>query len=302
VIDQAEKLRQMMREKKVESLSAGTHKPARKKSKTGTCRSIAITSGKGGVGKSNTAVSLACALTLLNKRVLVFDGDLGLANIHILLGIAPKYNLSHVIREECTITETLCEGPCGITIIPGSSGILSMANIELNRLELLIRDLTALEAGYDFLLIDGGAGIGHTSIQLSSMADYTLLMITPEPTSLADAYSVAKILFARGIKRIDVLVNMAETEKEGRQIFDKIRLLVKNFLKKDLALAGIIPFDKAVSKYIRIQKNIFNEKRSSAIAKNIHSVALRLCGMQQVKAKGFFARLFSDTPVKGAVQ
>ena len=290
-----------MRDRKDDSPSSGAQKPARKKSKSGACRSIAITSGKGGVGKSNTAVSLACALTLLNKKVLVFDGDLGLANIHILLGIAPKYNLSHVIKEECTITETLCEGPCGITIIPGSSGILSMANIELNRLELLIRDLTALEAGYDFLLIDGGAGIGHTSIQLSSMADYTLLMITPEPTSLADAYSVAKILFARGIKRIDVLVNMAETEKEGREIFEKIRSLVKNFLKKELSLAGIIPFDKTVSKYIRAQKNVLNEKRSSAVAKNIQNVARRICGIQQVKTKGFFARLFRDTAVKGAV-
>jgi flagellar biosynthesis protein FlhG len=134
------------------------------------------------------------------------------------------------------------------------------------------------------------------------MADSTLLMITPEPTSLADAYSVAKILFARGMDKIDVLVNMAETEKEGREIFEKLRSLVKNFLKKELSLAGIIPFDKMVSKYIRAQKNIFIEKSSSAIAKNIQNVARRLCGIQQAKTKGFFARLFSDTPVKGAIQ
>lgn len=302
MIDQAEKLRQIMRDRKTGASSQGVRTPARKKSKTGFCRSIAVTSGKGGVGKSNTAVSLACALTMLNKKVLIFDGDLGLANIHILLGIAPKHSLSHVIKEECTIAETLCEGPCGITIIPGSSGLLSMANIELNRLELLIRELTALEAEYDFLLIDGGAGIGHTAIQLSSMADSTLLMITPEPTSLADAYSVSKILFARGMDKIDVLVNMAETEKEGMEIFEKIRSLVKKFLKKDLTLAGIIPFDKAVSRYIRAQKNIFNEKRSSVIAKKIQNVARKLCGMQQVKTDGFFARIFKDAVGKGAAK
>lgn len=301
MIDQAEKLRQMMREKNSGHPLPNAQKSVRRKSKTGLCRSIAITSGKGGVGKSNTAVSLACALTLLNKRVLVFDGDFGLANIHILLGIAPKYNLSHVVKNMCTIEEILCKGPSGITIIPGSSGIVSMANIEPNRLELLIRDLSVLEAEYDFLLIDGGAGIVHTSVQLCSMADSTLLIITPEPTSLADAYSVTKILLARGMDRIEVLVNMAETEKEGREIYYKLNSLVKNFLKKDIALAGIIPFDKTVSRYIRAQKNIFNEKRSSAIAKNIQNIARRICGIQLVKTKGFFARLLSDTPLEGVV-
>ena len=302
MIDQAKKLREMVREKKPVSSLSDTSKPLRRRGKRGTCRSIAITSGKGGVGKSNTAISLACALTLLNKKVLIFDGDLGLANIHILLGIAPKHNLAHVIREECTLNETLCAGPCGITIIPGASGILSMANMELNRLESLIRELAQLEAEYDFLIIDGGAGLGHASIQLSSMADSALLMVTPEPTSLADAYSVVKILLAKGMGRIDVLVNMAESEKEGKEIFEKLRSLVKNFLKKELKLTGIIPFDKNVSRYIRAQKNIFIEKNSSPIAKKIQNAARKLCGMQPVKVGGFFTRLFQDTLEKGAVR
>ena len=302
MIDQAKKLREMVRENKTVSALSDTSKPLRRKVKRGACRSIAITSGKGGVGKSNTAISLACALTLLNKKVLVFDGDFGLANLHILLGIAPKHNLSHVIREECSLNETLCAGPCGITIIPGASGILSMANMELSRLESLIRELALLETEYDFLIIDGGAGIGTASIQLTSMADSVLLIITPEPTSLTDAYSVVKILLAKGLGRIDVLVNMAESEKDGKEIFEKLQSLVRNFLKKELILTGIFPFDRNVSKYIRVQKNIFIEKNSSVFAKNIQNAARKLCGMQPVKVGGFFTRLFQDTLEKGTVR
>lgn len=296
MIDQAKKLREMVRENRPVSGTAYTSRSTglKKESKTCLCRSIAITSGKGGVGKSNTAISLAIALTRLKKKVLVFDGDLGLANIHILLGIAPKYNLSHVIREECDLKETLCTGPGGITIIPGSSGILSMANLESLRLESLLRDLSQLEAEYDFLLIDGGAGIGHVSMQLCSLADSAILIITPEPTSLADAYSTAKILLSKGMEKITVLVNMADSEKDGREIFSKLQSLAKKFLKKEITLAGIIPFDKNVSRYIRAQKNILFEKRSSVLAIKIQSLARKLCGMQPVKKGGFFTRFFTS--------
>ena len=154
MIDQAKKLRQMVRDTRAGSArSPVTHGANGKKGvhKTSACRSIAVTSGKGGVGKSHTTISLAVALTRLKKKVVVFDGDLGLANIHIMLGIAPKYNLSHVIREECSLQEIVCTGPAGITIIPGASGILSMANLESLRLESLIRELTNFESAYDFL-------------------------------------------------------------------------------------------------------------------------------------------------------
>lgn len=271
----------------------------KRSTKAAACRSIAVTSGKGGVGKSHTVISLAIALTRLKKNVLVFDGDLGLANIHIMLGIAPKYNLSHVIREECSLPEVLCTGPLGITIIPGASGIFSMANLESIRLEALIRELSRLESSYDFLLIDGGAGIAQASIQLCSMADSALLVITPEPTSLADAYSTAKILFARGVEKISVLVNMAETDTVGQEIFAKLQSLVEKFIQRKIECIGIIPFDKSVSKCIRMQKNILIEKQSSPVSLKIQNCARRVCGMHPVTRSGFFTRLFTPQLQKG---
>ncbi len=299
MIDQAKKLREMVRDGGTGSTRPSATKKNRMKTRVRLCRSIAVTSGKGGVGKSHSTISLAVALRGLKKKVLVFDGDLGLANIHIMLGIAPKYNLAHVIREECTLRETLCTGPGGITIIPGSSGVLSMATLESLRLESLIRDLTQLEEEYDFLLIDGGAGIGQASVQLCSMADSVLLVISPEPTSLADAYSTAKILFSRGMDNIQVLVNMAESDRDGREIFDKLQSLVTKFLQKKIHCAGIVPFDKSVSRYIRAQKNIMLEKKTSPVSLKIQNVARTLCGMQPVKRASFFSRLLSSQLQKG---
>ncbi len=295
MIDQARKLRKMAKGEKTDK--PGSSSPSKTHSrikKSGACKSIAITSGKGGVGKSNTSISLAIALTQLKKKVLIFDGDLGLANIHILLGIAPKYNLSHVLSEECDLDDVLCSGPGGITIVPGASGILSMANLEAVRLEALIRKLSRLENDYDYLLIDGGAGIGHSSIQLCTMADYTILIITQEPTSLADAYSIAKILVSRGNDKISVIVNMAESDKGGEEIFKKLRTLTRQFLKKDITLAGIIPFDRNVTKFIRAQKNIFIERKSSNFAIKTQNIARRLCGMPMIKNRGFFTGLFTQ--------
>jgi flagellar biosynthesis protein FlhG len=300
LIDQAKKLRELVRDTKSDA-SRTTTAPAvpGKRGLTTACRSIAVTSGKGGVGKSHTTISLAIALTRLKKKVVVFDGDLGLANVHIMLGIAPKYNLSHVIREECSLSQIICTGPEGITIIPGASGILSMANLGSLQLESLVRELTSLEEAYDFLLIDGGAGIGHAAIQLSSVADTALLIIIPEPASLADAYATAKILFSKGVATIKVLVNMAETDKDGREIYEKLQSLVQNFLEKKISCIGIIPYDKNVSRYIRAQKNIVIERQSSPVALKIQNCARLLCGMQPLRREGFFTRLFTPQLQKG---
>ncbi len=296
MIDQAKNLREIARNR-VENSGAAESldiSNAQRRIKRGMCRSISIISGKGGVGKSNIAVSVAIALTRLKKKVLLFDGDFGLANIHILLGIAPKYNLSHVVKGECTLEETLCKGSGDITIIPGSSGIMSMANLELLSLESLIRVLSRLEEKYDFLLIDGGAGIAETSIQICSVADSALLIITPDPASLADAYSTVKIIFSKGIEEIRVFVNMADTEKTGIETFERLYNLTKKFLNKELILSGVLPFNKNIQKYIRTQKNVLIEKPSDIFSLKIQNYARKICGMQSIKPLGFFARLFSS--------
>ncbi len=230
----------------------------------------------------------------LKKNVLIFDGDLGLANIHILLGIAPKSNLSHVVKGECSLYETLCTGPEGITIVPGASGIASMANMESIHIEKLIRDLSKLEQEYDFLIIDGGAGISQATMQLNCMADLVLMVLTPEPTSLADAYSTIKILLSKGMDSIDVLVNMAMSDEDGEEILKKLQSLTKYFLDKEVNKAGIVPYVKNMTSFVRAQKNIIVERPTSVFSTRIFNIARKMCGVQSVKSESFFSRFLSS--------
>ncbi|MBD3315539.1 MAG: P-loop NTPase [Chitinivibrionales bacterium] len=287
--DQARRLRELAQEK--------VGSPARGKATSGgnrgrICRSIAVTSGKGGVGKSNVSLSLAVALSQMRKKTLLFDADLGLANIHILLGLAPKHNLLHVVNGACSIEDALCAGPEGVTILPGSSGIAAMADLERYRLEELQRKLSRIEESYDFMIIDGGAGIGKNTMLMSSSAGTALLVLTPEPTALADVYATAKVLVSMGVTDLQVLVNMAGNEREGREIFEKLRGLVRNFLRREIRLSGIIPFDRDVPKMVRMQRNPMQSKPSSRFAAGIQGYARALCGTSPGRV-GFFDRLLA---------
>lgn len=294
MIDQTRKLREMVKQNNSPSYRRNNSARSllKKKNHGSTCRSIAVTSGKGGVGKSNISISMAVALARLNKKVAILDGDFGLANIHILLGLIPRFNLSHVVQNECSVKDIICKGPGNISIVPGASGLLSMATMETMQLQLLLRELSHVESEFDYLLIDGGAGIGRNSIQLNCVADTILLIITPEPTSLADAYATAKILLSKGITDIFVLVNMAQSDAEGQDIFNKLKTLVKNFLHFDITLLGILPYDKNISRCVRRQKNILIEKEQSLFASRITSFSRVVCGTTIVKEGSFFARLF----------
>jgi flagellar biosynthesis protein FlhG len=293
VNDQAARLRSMARR----GAAAPAAAPARVSpvcaGRATLCRSIAVTSGKGGVGKSNIALLLAQSLARCGKRVLLFDADLGLANIHILLGMNPRHNLSHVVNGECGLEEIVCGGPGGISIIPGASGVEAMANLDAVALESLVRALTKLEARHDFMIIDIGAGIGQASMRISAAADTALLVLTPEPTSLADAYATAKVLFSRGMAHVSVMVNMAVSDREGTEMYEKLRALVKNFLKKDIILAGVLPLDKDIPRCIRTQRNLFLEKPAAAVLTRIGGYARGVCGMPAAASAGFFARLFA---------
>jgi flagellar biosynthesis protein FlhG len=293
MIDQTKKLREMVHKQNnsAAAVPADHTRVVSKNGAGGRCSSIAILSGKGGVGKSVTAIILGRALTQLKKKVLIFDGDFGLANLHILLGIAPKFNLSHFIQEKCSLSDILYEGPRGITIIPGSSGLALMADLEMVRLEYLIKELSKLESQYDFLLIDSGAGIGHTTIQLSCSSERALIVVVPEPTSLADAYATIKVLASKRMQRIFVVVNMAHSEKDGKEIFSKLSMIVKNFLNIPVELVGILPFDKDIAQHLRAQKSITEEKLSSRITQTAHAIALRLCNITPVNKNNFFSRL-----------
>lgn len=302
MIDQARQLRESFRQPLSNAPLAheGPSAPAAPSGGSGTCRSIAVTSGKGGVGKSNICLSLGIALSRMGKKVLILDADLGLANIHILLGVSPARTLYHYVNKECSLADVVSQGPSGLSIVPASSGLEAMANLEPMQLGLLVRELAALERHYDILLIDTGAGIGRVVTEFAGAADTALLVVTPEPTSLADAYAMVKVLYAKRNLPISVLVNMATSDKEGKETFDRLDALVVKFLSKRLRLLGIIPFDKEVGRFVRRQSSSSPETRRSAFGCQTALCARALVGSPVVARENFFSRFLSATRLKGA--
>lgn len=250
-----------------------------------------MVSGKGGVGKSNVSLALASALGQLEKRVLLFDADLGLANLHILLGISPRKNLSHVVAGECTLSEILCDGPQGVAIIPGASGIAAMADLESERMAALVEQLSELENRYDYLIIDGGAGVGQTAMSLAASAETVLLVLTPEPTSLADVYATAKVLSSRQVTDLRVVVNMARSDRDGEEIHGKLNRISRSFLQRAFPLAAVLPYDRDVSRAVRAQKSILQAKPSARFSARMRSYARAFCGIRGARPGGFFSRL-----------
>jgi len=290
VIDQAQKLR--------EAFSKGgrpaCEEPSPEMRKAGTCgKSIAITSGKGGVGKTNICLSLGITLSMMKKRVLILDADLGLANIHILLGVSPAKSLEQYMKNECGLEQVLIQGPGGVSILPGASGVQSMADLEPLRLGILSRELTALERHYDFVLIDTGAGIGRIATEFASKADMAILVVTPEPTSLADAYGMVKVLYKKREMPVAVVVNMASGDADGKETFDRLNALVVRFLVKPLTCLAVIPFDKQVGEAVRRQTAMSVAHPRTVFAARIQHASRQLCGLPIAKREGFFSRLLN---------
>jgi flagellar biosynthesis protein FlhG len=296
VTDQAQKLRELARSGAFAPMGARTAEapsPAAA-NVVNRCRSVAVTSGKGGVGKTNIALSLAVTLAGMKKRVLLLDADFGLANVHILLGVAPRFNLAHAVRGECDIGQVIWKGPNGIDLLPGASGIEAMANIDETGLARVRRMLGVLENGYDFMVIDTAAGISTSVTHMVWNADLPLLVMTPEPTSLADAYSMAKVLFEHGVGRIAVIVNMATSDREGAETFDRLAALVVRFLKKQVVLYGTLPFDRDVSRYVKRQQLLVLEDAGGKFAGKTTTAAWKIAGLASGEKTGFFARLWKN--------
>jgi len=245
--DQAEKLRRLTRalpKKKFvhQALESSSQK----------CRIIAVTSGKGGVGKTNIALAISLILAKAKYRVLLLDADLGLANIDVLLGLLPKYNLTHVITGECSLKDIIVQGPEGLQIIPGGSGIEELANIEPSVLQKLLQDIAALDKKVDYLVIDTAAGINNQVLAITLAAHEILLITTPEPTALTDAYGLIKVLKKHSAAgHINLVINMVKDIEDGQAAAQKLISVSKQFLNINLGLAGYVPFDKAVQEAIR---------------------------------------------------
>jgi flagellar biosynthesis protein FlhG len=243
-----------------------------------TVRVIAISSGKGGVGKTSVVVNLAMALDRLGKRVLILDADLGLANIDILLGLNPKFNISHVLNGSKRFEDVLVQGPGRIRVMPASSGVQELSKLTEEQKLIFLEMLDSLEMDIDILLIDTGAGISDTVVYFNLAAQEKIVLVTPEPTSLTDAYALIKVLYTRHEERhFKILTNNVKDEPTGKAVFAKISKVADHFLDGlSLDYLGAVPYDPCMSKAIIQQKPLLELFPEAPAAKALTVLANRL--------------------------
>lgn len=218
---------------------------------------IAVSAGKGGVGKSNISVNLAVALAQKQKKVMLLDADLGLANIDILLGLHGKYNLSHVLNGECHLSDIILEGPDGIQVIPAASGVESMAQLSPSEHAGLIDAFNELTDELDYLIIDTAAGISETVLSFARSAQELIVIVCDEPTSLTDTYALIKVMSKRHEwKNFHVVANMVRHLRDGRELFNKLFRVAEQFLEVNLNYLGAIPFDEHVHESVKKQQPV----------------------------------------------
>lgn len=262
--DQAKGLRVLVKDRK-----KSLYEQKENNSKETKARTIVVTSGKGGVGKSSFSLNFAVSLSDLGYRVAILDADLGLANLDLMMGINTRYNIYHLLKGEKTLSEIMIDGPSGIKLIPGGSGITAIADLNQTSLNALIESLSVLDNVVDFLIIDTGAGINKQVLAFALSADEIIVVTTPEPTALTDSYGVIKVVtLGNPSMPIKILVNQADSAEHGRQIYQRIGAVCKKYVDKDLNLLGIVPSDINVSKAIRNQVPLvlFQPNSRSAVA------------------------------------
>ncbi len=245
-------------------------------SKERSVKTIAITSGKGGVGKTNITANLAMEIRKKGFSVMILDADLGLSNIDILFQIAPKYNLQHVLNGQMDLQDIIVEGPMGIKILPASSGVQELTALnEFQRLKLL-EGFDSYNIDIDYFLIDTAAGISENVAFFCVAAQEIVIVTTPEPTSLTDAYALIKVLFTRyQEKEFKVLVNFAKNPEEGFGVFKNLSRVAERFLSISLDYIGYIPFDNALKKSVKAQKPVVDIFPDSVSARQFSAIAER---------------------------
>ena len=235
---------------------------------------IAVTGGKGGVGKTSVAVNLATSMTSAGRRVLLLDGDLGLANVDVLLGLSPRYTLAHVLEGERTLEEIIVTTPSGLQIIPAASGVAELAALSTAEHLGIVQAFSSLSQRLDVLVIDTAAGIADGVLRFTQAAQHVLLVVCDEPTSLTDAYALVKVLSrSHGVSRFRVLANRTRAPGQGADLFAKLERVTSRFLDVTLEFAGEIPEDPYLQRSIREQKPVALAYPSSPAALGFKKLA-----------------------------
>ena len=259
---------------------------------------ITISSGKGGVGKSNIVVNLGIALQKLGKKVLIFDADVGMGNDDVLLGFLPKYSVMDVVYNNKDINDVIIHGPYGISLLPGGSGFNKIDELKKKQREDFIKKLSSLQ-GLDYILMDTGAGINKSVLGFTSCCEELILITTPEPTALTDVYSLLKAIDHFKLKNdAKILVNRVMDEKEGNKTFSKLNNAANSFLNIKLEHLGNISDDSKVSQAVRKQEPFIVSFPNSMISREITSIANKIIGSKDIHEKdidgiqGLFKEIF----------
>lgn len=237
-------------------------------------RVIAVTSGKGGVGKTNLSVNLGIALCQLGQRVALLDADMGLANVDILLGLRPVATLEHVIRGEKSLTDIMLMGPDGLKVIPGASGIQKMSELSTMEQAAIVHAFTEIDNDLDVLIVDTAAGISASVVNFARACQEIIVVVCDEPTSLADGYAFIKLLNRDyGLAHFHVLANMVPTVQQGHQLFQKLSKVTERYLDVTLQFDGAIPFDECLRKAVQKQVPVITSFPRSKAAMAIKAIA-----------------------------
>ncbi len=288
-MDQAEQLRNIIK------ASNNPPKPL--------ARVLTVTSGKGGVGKSNTSINLAIQFRKMGQRVVILDADFGLANIEIMFGAVPKYNLSDFIYEGKSIDEIITKGPMGVNFISGGSGISSLSNLTQDHIHSIVQGLSVLDSLADTIIVDTGAGISDAVMEFLVASGEILLVTTPEPTSITDSYSLMKALgmhpkYAREETKIKMIANKVHESGEGKELYKKLKVVVEKYLKTPMEYLGEVPEDTYLVKAVMQQKPVSMADPYAKSATAYKQIAAKLVNkdvVEKVNRRGlaaFFSNIF----------
>jgi flagellar biosynthesis protein FlhG len=237
-------------------------------------RVISISSGKGGVGKTNIVANLGYAFCKLGKKVLIVDADFGLGNIDVLLGLTPKYNLLHVITGEKNLEEITIEGPGEMVILPASSGIDELTNLDKEQRYKILSELEKQTKNFDIILIDTAAGISKNVTYFNAASQETIIIVSPEPTSITDAYALMKVLSLKyNQKNFSLLVNMADNTSEGKKVYNQLKMVSDRFLEIHINYIGSVTSETSVIKCVKSQKLFTEIYPETSSSKNVEKIA-----------------------------